>query len=174
MLDISFLTKLFYVFLGFQVLFFFRILLLNATYRKEQKSHHDDISNRIRHPDFKASIIFSLTVAILVIVGFGLLIYLIMLGMNYTPANEEETLSGLSYILSLFPLVIIHHIYVLYNLIKHGNYYFQGLKLRLVFVKLSGSEKKKVLVIYAGFVVFSILFTIVGLVLLAALRNQYY
>lgn len=173
MLDISFLTKLFYILLGFQVLFFFRILLLNTTYRKEQKAHQDNISNRILRPDFKTSIKFSITVAILIIVGFGLFIYLIMLGMNYTPVNEEETLSGLSYILSLFPLVIIHHIYVLYNLIKFGNYYFQGLKLRLVFVKLSDSERGKVLRIYGGFVFFAISFTIVGLVLLAALKNQY-
>lgn len=53
MLDISFLTYLFYSLLGFFTFLFLRILLLNSSYRKEQRSQKNTEDKRIWEPDNK-------------------------------------------------------------------------------------------------------------------------
>lgn len=174
MLDISFLTYLFYALFGFFTFLFLRILLLNSSYRKEQRSQKNTEDKRIWEPDNKTKKKFRLTVGLLAVTGIVLFISLLRLSYNYTPLNEKESLYGLSLILSAFPILLIHHVFVVYNIVKFETYYFQGLRLRLTGVTLNGSEKKKVFRIYASFVVITLLFTIVGLVLLAALRHQYY
>lgn len=174
MLDISFLTYLFYALFGFFTFLFLRILLLNSSYRKEQKLQKKNEDIRIWEPDYETKKKFRLTVGLLVITVTILFISLLRLSYNYTLANEAESLYGLSLILLAFPVLLIHHFFVLYNIVKFGIYYFQGLKLHLAAVTLSGSEKNKVLGIYSSFVVITLLFAFVGVVLLTALRDQYY